>query len=159
MGTKSVLGFTASFVIASAILAQGSSAPKPAPVTPTIVPSADMKWVDISADAPGVKIADLFGDHTKGAFGALNKFPAGFSAPLHTHTHAMRLVIVSGTLFHGPEGKPETRLGPGSYLMQPGNYRHTTRCDKASDCVVFIESSGKFDILPVAPAAKAPAKK
>lgn len=158
MRTRPVMGFTASFLAASAILAQGSTAPKAPSVAPTILPSADMKWVDISPDVPGVKIADLFGDHTKGAFGALNKFPAGFSAPLHTHTHAMRLVIVSGTLLHGPEGKPEARLGPGSYLMQPGNYRHTTRCDKASDCVVFIESSGKFDILPVA-GPKAPAKR
>jgi hypothetical protein len=59
----------------------------------------------------------------------------------------MRLVVVSGTFIHTPEGKPPVRLGPGSYLMQGGgNYRHTTGCDKASDCVVFGESKGKFDI-------------
>ncbi len=70
----------------------------------------------------------------------------------------MKVVTVSGTFIHGPEGKPEVRLGPGSYLMQPGgNYRHTTSCDKASECVFFAESNGKFD-KPV-DAGKAPAKK
>jgi hypothetical protein len=62
----------------------------------------------------------------------------------------MRVVIVSGTWIHSPEGKPETRLGPGSYLYQPGgNYRHTTACDKASECIIFAESAGKFDIKMV----------
>jgi len=62
----------------------------------------------------------------------------------------MRIVFVSGTYIQGPEGKPEFRLGPGSYLMQPGgNYRHTTSCDKASECVFFVESDGPFDLKPV----------
>ena len=51
------------------------------------------------------------------------------------------------------------RLGPGSYMMQPGgNYRHTTSCDKASDCLFFVESNGAFDLKPVT-AGNAPAKK
>jgi hypothetical protein len=42
--------------------------------------------------------------------------------------------------------------------MQPGgNYRHTTTCDKASDCVFFVESKAQFDFKPV-DAEKAPAK-
>jgi hypothetical protein len=51
------------------------------------------------------------------------------------------------------------RLGPGSYMMQPGgNYRHVTSCDKAADCVFFVESNGAFD-LKVVEAAKPTAKK
>ena len=42
---------------------------------------------------------------------------------------------------------------------QPGgNYRHTTTCDKASECLFFVEASGKFDIKMVE-GEKAPAKK
>jgi len=34
---------------------------------------------------------------------------------------------------------------------QPGgSYKHISGCDKASDCVLFIESTGPFDLLPVA---------
>jgi hypothetical protein len=46
----------------------------------------------------------------------------------------------------------------GSYLKQTANYRHTTACDKASECVFFAEGKGKFDIKMVEE-AKAPAKK
>jgi anti-sigma factor ChrR (cupin superfamily) len=124
------------------------------------VPAADLKWTDLDpTGAPGVKSADVWGDHTKGAFGGFTKFPAGFVAPLHTHTNAMKIAVISGTFIHTPEGKPEIRLGPGSYLMQAGDgYRHTTACDKASECLFFIQSDGKFDMIP-AEAAKAPAKK
>ena len=166
MRARHILAFAVSFVLAAAVLAQGSgeakakSAPKMKASGPVVMAAGDLKWTDLDPEhAPGVKIADLWGDHAKGGFGAFFKFPAGFAAPLHTHTNAVKIVIVSGTFIQGPEGKPEFRLGPGSYLMQPGgNYRHTTSCDKASECVFFAESSGKFDLKP-AEAAKAPAKK
>ena len=119
--------------------------------SPVPLPAENLKWIDLDpTGAPGVKVADLWGDHRTGPFGAIFRLPAGFSASLHTHTHAMKLVIVSGTYIQGPEGKPEFRLGPGSYLMQPGGeYRHTTKCDQASECVFFVESDGAFDLRPV----------
>ena len=120
-----------------------------------VMPTDDMKWTDL-ARAPSVKVADLWGNHAKGAFGALFKLPAGFAAPLHTHTYDMKVVILSGTYIQAPEGKPEFRLGPGSYLLQPGgNYRHTTSCDPSSECVFFVESKGKFDLKPVQAATAA----
>jgi hypothetical protein len=167
MRAKHVLAFACSFVMAAAVLAQAAekktmSAPKSAASRLVEMPAADLKWADLDPKgAPGVKIADVWGDHSKGAFGAFIKLPAGFAAPLHTHTNDFKIVIVSGTFIQGPEGKPEFRLGPGSYLMQPGgNYKHTTACDKASDCVFFTQSAGKFDLKPVeAPKAAEPAKK
>jgi len=165
MRGRNILAFAVSFLLAAAVLAQGSgeakakSAPKAAAPKAVIWPADSLKWADLADGPPGVKIVDLWGDHTKGAYGGLTKFPAGTTAPLHTHTSEFRIVVLSGTLIHGPEGKPEVRLGPGSYLMQPGgNYRHTTTCDKTSECVFFLESNGKFDIKMVEQ-AKAPAKK
>ncbi len=163
MRARNILAFAVSFVLAAAVLAQGSdekkmkSASKAGAKKAVIMPAGDLKWVDLDPNgAPGVKSVDVWGDHTKSAYGGFTKFPAGFSAPLHTHTHDMKLVVLSGTFIHTPEGKPEVRLGPGSYLMQPGgNYRHSTACDKASECLVFIESTGAFDLKP----AEAPAKK
>jgi len=144
-------------VISSAFALGGQEAPGHAPVAR---PAADLNWTDLDpAGAPGVKVASLWGNHQSGAFGAFFKLPAGFAAPLHTHTHDMKLVIVSGTYVQTPQGKPEFRLGPGSYLMQPGgSYRHVTRCDPASDCVFFVESVGAFDLKPEI-AGEAPAPK
>jgi hypothetical protein len=165
MGTTSVLAIAASLLFASASLAQekGNATPKPIPNASAdrlvVRPAADLKWTDLDpTGAPGVKVADLWGDHTKGAFGAYFKLPAGFAVPLHTHTHDMRVIYVSGTYVQAPEGKPEFRLGPGAYLMQPGgDYRHMTSCDKAAECLFFVESNGAFD-LKVVETAKTPGK-
>ncbi len=140
--------------------AKATKAPKTKGSQPTFVPAADLKWIDLDPNgAPGVKVADLWGNHATGAFGAFFRLPAGFVAPLHTHTHDMKVVFISGTYIQAPEGKPEVRLGPGSYMMQPGgNYRHTTACGKDADCVFFVESSGGFDLKPV-DVGKAPVKK
>ena len=146
------LSITLALAGAGAAYAQPPAEAKPKPAnaaaSPVFTAAADLKWTDLDPKgAPGVKVADLWGDHTKGAYGAYLKLPAGFAVPLHTHTHAMKVIFVSGTYIQAPEGKPEVRLGPGSYMMQPGgNYRHTTTCDKASDCVFFVESSGAFDL-------------
>jgi anti-sigma factor ChrR (cupin superfamily) len=162
MRPRGVLAFAVSFVLAAAVLAQEPGESKAKAVIkagiPVFMPGSDTKWTDLDPKgAPGVKIADLWGDHTKGAYGAFLKFPAGFLAPLHTHTHAIKIVVISGTYIQTPEGKPEERMGPGSYVFQPGgSYKHISACDKASECLLFIESGGRFDLKPV-PAA--PAKK
>jgi hypothetical protein len=170
MRPRYVLVFSISLILTASLLAQPSgkapagaapkAAPKAAAGQPVFMPAGDLKWTDLDpTGAPGVKVADLWGDHAKGAFGAYIKLPAGFAAPLHTHTYAMKVVFLSGTYIQAPEGKAEVRLGPGSYMMQPGgNYKHTTSCDKASECVFFVESSGKFDLKPVQ-ALSAPVKK
>ena len=165
MTARHVLTLALTVAVPATVLAQQPAAAKaksgPAVAAASrlvVMPAGDVKWADLDPGAPGVKVADLWGNHANGAFGALFKLPAGFAAPLHTHTYDMKVVIVSGTYIQAPEGKPEFRLGPGSYFMQPGgSYRHTTTCDAASDCVFFVESKGKFDLKPVE-APKAPAK-
>jgi Domain of unknown function (DUF4437) len=161
MRSAHVPAFCLCLVLTTPILAQSSAGgranPQPAAArTPVFMPAAGLKWIDLDPKgAPGVKVAPLWGDHAKGAFGAYFKLPAGFAAPLHTHSHDMKVVFLSGTYIQAPEGKPEVRLGPGSYMMQPGgNYRHTTSCDKASECVFFVESNGAFDLRPAEPVKK-----
>jgi anti-sigma factor ChrR (cupin superfamily) len=115
---------------------------------PVPIAAADLNWTALDpTGAPGVQIAPAWGDPSRSAFGAFLKLPAGFAAPLHTHTHPMKVVIVSGTYIQQPEGSTEFRLGPGSYLMQPGgNYRHVTRCASDAECVFYFESEGPFDL-------------
>lgn len=156
MRGRSVLAFAVAFVLAAVVLAQGSEAkakiaPKAKAGSPIFMPAGDLKWADLDpTGAPGVKIADVWGDHTKSGYGAFLKFPAGFLVPLHTHTYAIKIVVISGTYMQTPEGKPEQRMGSGSYVFQPGgHYKHISACDKASECVLFIESNGKFDLKPV----------
>ena len=151
MRPRNILALAFSLFLAAPAMAQRS---------PVFTAATDLKWTDLDPKgAPGVKIATVWGDPTKGAFGAYFKLPAGFAVPLHTHTNVMRVAFLSGTYIQAPEGKAEVRLGPGSYMMQPGgNYRHTTSCDKASECVIFVVGTGAFD-LKLVEAPKAPGKK
>ena len=163
MRSGKVLAFAASLILAAGtatVRAQETAAQAGAAANPVFLQAGELKWVDLDPKgAPGVKIADVRGDHATGAYSAFLKLPAGFAVPLHTHTHEMRVVFLSGTYLQAPEGKPEVRLGPGSFMVQPGgNYRHTTGCDKASECLFLVESDGPFD-LHVVPEATAPAKK
>src|SRR5262245_7596618 len=156
MTARSVLTFVMTVALPLAVLAQEPAKPDASRLI--VMPASDMKWTDLGPGAPGVKVANLWGDYATGAFGAMFRLPAGFAAPLHSHTHDMKVVILSGTYIQAPEGKPEFRLGPGSYFMQPGgNYHHTTTCDKASECVFLVESKGPFDLKPL-DAGKGPTK-
>jgi hypothetical protein len=148
---------SAGFVLAMAVLTQcGGNAEATRDTAPIPIAAADLNWQDLDpTGAPGVQFATLWGDLSAGAFGAFLRLPPGFASPLHTHTHDMKVVIVSGTYIQAPDGQAEFRLGPGSYLFQPGgDYRHTTSCDPASDCVFFVESDGGFDLHPAT--ARAP---
>jgi Domain of unknown function (DUF4437) len=166
MRALDIVTVSISLILTTPLLAQqpgqakGTATPTPRSSQPVFRAASALKWTDLDpTGAPGVKVSDQWGDHTKGPYGAYFRLPAGFAAPLHTHTHDMRVVFLSGTYIQAPEGKPEVRLGPGSYMMQPGgNYRHTTSCDKASECLFFVESAGPFD-LKVVDAGKAGAKK
>ena len=154
MKRADLVAISIAFILAMPAMAQQSGQDNAIPSRtprsgqPVFIQADALKWADLDpSGAPGVKIVDLWGDHTKGAFGAYLKLPAGFAAPLHTHTHDMRVVFLSGTYIQAPERKPEVRLGPGSYMLQPGgNYRHTTSCGKTSECVFFVESDGPFDL-------------
>ena len=153
-----ILAVPVLFLVAAALLPQRAEAAGAKGAKNFVVwPNADLKWAPMVGGPPGVTEARLWGDSTKGAYGAFSKFPAGWSAPLHTHPNDHKVVIVSGTWIHGEPGKPDARLGPGSYLFQPAGQKHSSACDAASECVFYIESSGKFGLKLVGDTAK-PAK-
>ena len=116
---------------------------KPVTMTPDQV-----KWVPNPA-APGVMMATVWGDSTKGPFGAFNKFVAGFTAPLHTHSANLRIVVISGTMaMTGADGK-DLKFPPGSFYTQPNTYPHVTKCLAGADCLAYVEADGRWDLKPV----------
>jgi hypothetical protein len=108
-------------------------------------PAASIKWED--GPAKGTRMAKLWGDMMKGGpYGVLVKFDAGVMHPLHFHTRDLKLVVLSGTFVHRPEGGAETKLGPGSYLLQAGGRKHISGASADGPCEFFMTSSGKFDM-------------
>ena len=116
-----------------------------------LIPSDAAKWEP--AGPKGVYSAKLWGDREKGGpYGALIKFDPGTLHELHKHTHDLKIVVISGTWTHQPDGGAEVRMGPGSYVLQRGGALHSTGCPDG--CTFFMTSNGKFDLIP----AKAPAE-
>ena len=111
----------------------------------------DIKWDTLKGSPPGAGVmsALLWGNMEKGPFGALIKFPPGFKHPLHYHSSTLRAVVLKGAYIYVPEIGVEKRLGPGSYFTYPALDRHSTRGAEDSETIFFVESSGKFDVMPI----------
>ena len=63
---------------------------------------------------------------------------------LHTHTNDVKIVVISGTFLYKTD-KGEWKLGPGSYLLQPGGKEHISGTNE-DGCFFFQEGDEKFDI-------------
>ena len=139
------VGVLMALSLANVARAQAAQAKAPAAGKAVLWAAGDLKWVDVP-NFP-VKMATLWGDPAKGPHGAFHKFPAGFEAPLHHHTANHHVVVVSGTMTLTPEGEAGKKLGPGSYFSFTGMKKHTTKCEAGSECLLFIDCAGPWDVV------------
>jgi quercetin dioxygenase-like cupin family protein len=58
--------------------------------------------------------------------------------PLHYHTSAERMVLVSGKMIVNYWGQMPTLLTPMTYAYGPAELPHSTRCLRGEECVLFI---------------------
>ncbi|MBZ5640633.1 MAG: DUF4437 domain-containing protein [Acidobacteriia bacterium] len=112
-----------------------------------LVADAELKWTDVP-EFPGVKMARLHGDPNMGPSHFFLKLPSGFAAGMHFHNADHWVAVVSGTLVLTPEGGAEKKLPAGSGFGFTGKKKHTTKCAEGSDCVLFIDARGKWDVIP-----------
>lgn len=98
---------------------------------------------------PGASMAAVWGDANAGAHGSFVKMIPGFTAPLHTHTNDLRIVVIRGAYLYRPENGPEQRIAAGHYLSVPGGDRHATGADATEGALFYSESTGRFDLNPV----------
>ena len=137
-------------VALAAVSAATPSAAQSAAPSASVVAAGELKWTDVP-DAP-VKMATVRGDAAKGAHASFMKLPAGFSAPLHSHSADHDVVVLAGTLTMTPEGGAAKKLGPGSWFEFTGKKKHVTTCDAGADCVLFIAAKAAWDLVPAAAA-------
>jgi quercetin dioxygenase-like cupin family protein len=110
-----------------------------------IVPATDLKWSEVP-DMAGVKVAPVEGDPAKGPSHFFIKFAGGFAAPLHHHTANHFVTVVAGTVVLAVDGK-EQKLPAGSFFAFSNQAKHTTSCTAGADCVLSIDSRGKWDVV------------
>ena len=110
------------------------------------VPVTEMKFFDTGIGP--LKAAPGFGDISKGAHSTFIKLPAGFVAPLHSHTEDYYGVVIAGVVANAVDASvTDVPLAPGSYWFQKGKAGHVTKCLSANECVLFITQPGKFDFV------------
>jgi uncharacterized cupin superfamily protein len=57
------------------------------------------------------------------------------------------MVVLAGNFWVAPEGGEKKMFGPGSYVMVPSGWKHTSGADAGT--TVFQEGPGKFDMQMV----------
>jgi quercetin dioxygenase-like cupin family protein len=110
-----------------------------------LVPAADIKWNDVP-DMAGVQMAAVDGDPSKGPSHFFIKFVGGFTAPVHHHSANHFVTVVAGTLVLTVDGS-EQKLPPGSFFAFTNKAKHATACAAGADCVLSVDSRGKWDVL------------
>lgn len=110
---------------------------------------ADLNWSPCPAFMPeGCSIAVLHGDPAKRNVDVYFKVPANSQIPLHTHTSAERMILVSGELQVTYTGEKSQILKPGSYAYGPALKPHSAKCGDNGPCVLFIAFEEPLDAFP-----------
>jgi quercetin dioxygenase-like cupin family protein len=143
--TMAMAGVVGAALLVSAAARAKDEAPKKGGAMAAFVPASDLKWAD-APDRPGVKLAPVQGDPNKGASHFFIKLPAGFSVPQHHHSPDHYVMVVAGTVVFNVDGQDHS-LPAGSYFSFTGRKKHTTTCAEGTDCVLFIDSRGKWDVV------------
>jgi quercetin dioxygenase-like cupin family protein len=95
---------------------------------------------------PGVSMATVWGDPSKGPHGTYTKFAPGYDAGMHTHSSDVWIVVIKGAYLYKDESG-EKRVGPGDFIRVPGGHKHWSGGDKAEGALFYEEGSGKFDLI------------
>ncbi len=102
--------------------------------------------LDFTERVPGVTQAVIWGDPDKGAHAGFTRFAPGVEVPLHTHSHDVVLVVISGAYIYRPTMGEEIRVGPRSYLFVPGGTPHVSLGDPIEGCLFYQEGTESFDL-------------
>ena len=122
-----------------------SAAPARKAAKDVVTPAGQMQFQEVM---PGISRATLWGTPAKGPYGAITRFTKGTTVGWHTHSHDIKAVVISGTLIYN-NGTGEQRLGPGSFLQERSNIKHTTAAPADSDVEFYEEGAGAFDVKMV----------
>ena len=142
-------------ILLTTLLATGSMALAQEQALTLSARDAAVKWGDCPAFLPkGCGLAVLHGDPSKPNADVFLKVPGKSTLPLHTHTSAERMVLVSGELHVTYEGQKMSVMKAGTYAYGPAKAPHKAYCASNAPCVLFIAFEGPVDAVPVESAKK-----
>lgn len=136
-------------------IAVGASSAQPAPAQnsngpPLAMQATDpkLKWGPCPPIFSGdCKIAVLHGDPAKPNADIFLRIGGGMALPVHRHSSAERIILVSGRLRVDYRGAPAVTLVPGSYAYGPAEVPHRAVCLSKQRCTLFIAFEGPVDAM------------
>lgn len=112
----------------------------------------DIAWGPCPPFLPqGCGLAVLHGDASKPNSDVFLRIPAHAPLPMHWHSSAERMILISGELRVTYQGQPEAVLKAGSYAYGPAKRPHEGSCTSDNDCVLFIAFEGPVDAIAGVP--------
>ncbi|HSD87097.1 MAG TPA: DUF4437 domain-containing protein [Kofleriaceae bacterium] len=111
--------------------------------------ASDLKWAQLDPARPDPVVVPLWGDGTAGPNGFLMKMKAGGGPFWHVHKNDYQGVVLVGNVVSYESGTQPRTMPPGSTWWQPGGNKHTTDCQGPTDCVIYLDFAGAFDVKPV----------
>jgi quercetin dioxygenase-like cupin family protein len=110
--------------------------------------SAEIAWGPCPEFMPeGCALAVLQGNPAERNADVFFKLAAKTTAPLHTHTSAERMVLVSGEMTVRYEGQEPVVMRAGTYAYGPASLPHEATCSSNQDCILFIAFEEPVDAI------------
>ncbi len=131
-------------LLASAAQADAPKLPAPDEMLAADPTAMTFKPVKLEGMPPGAAAAPIAVDPVSKASVAYAKLPAGYTLPMHWHSHAKYSAFISGSGVFTMDGKPY-ELVPGSYVVIPAKVKHMLKCGAGSDCLILTRRAGPTD--------------
>jgi quercetin dioxygenase-like cupin family protein len=110
----------------------------------------DVPWVPCFDWMPeGCELAVIQGNPEAPNADVFFKLAPDSKVPMHWHTSAERMVLVSGELRVNYQGQAPVVLDPYTYAYGPAGLPHDTRCGNRGDCILFIAFEDPVDAVDV----------
>jgi quercetin dioxygenase-like cupin family protein len=111
----------------------------------------DIQWGPCPEFFPdGCELAILQGDPAQDNADALLRLTPGSTVPMHWHTSAERMILLSGEFRVNFQGQAPVVIGEFDYAYGPAKLPHDARCmEQEDDCLLFIAFEEPVDAVDV----------
>jgi quercetin dioxygenase-like cupin family protein len=113
----------------------------------TIADISKMEWAPLKLDGlpPGIEIAVLRGDLTKGGGEILLRTPPKYVVPNHSHTSDEMYVWLKGAFTYVAADGTRQKIEAPAYISLPGQSPHALECGD-EPCVFYLRYGRPFDL-------------
>lgn len=135
-------------IVITTSVATGGTASAASSATPiaTDVSGSSVAWGSCPPIFPGAcQMTVLQGDPAKPNSDVVLKVGPGNNLPLHRHSSAERMILLTGELQVKYDGSEAVVLKPLHYAYGPAHLPHVATCTSNVDCTLFIAFEGAVD--------------